>query len=97
MDTYKIAVIVGSLRRDSINRKLAGALMQLAPPEFSCTQIEIGDQPLYNQDNDDNPAAAVVRLKNDIKAAAGLLFHLGNRARLRDDNLRVVSESPGFS
>lgn len=74
MESYKIAVIVGSLRRDSINRKLAGALMKLAPPEFSCTQVEIGDLPLYNQDNDDHPAAEVTRLKNEIKAAAGLLF-----------------------
>jgi len=74
MDTCKIAVIVGSLRRDSINRKLAAALMKLAPPEFSCTQVEIGDLPLYNQDNDANPAAEVIRLKNEIKAATGLLF-----------------------
>lgn len=74
MANYKIAVIVGSLRRESINRQLAAALMRLAPPEFSCTPVEIGDLPLYNQDNDDQPAAPVVRLKNDIKAASGLLF-----------------------
>lgn len=74
MDTYAIAVIVGSLRRDSINRQLATALMRLAPPEFSCRLVEIGDLPLYNQDNDDHPAAAVSRLKSDIKSADGLLF-----------------------
>ena len=74
MDTCKIAVIVGSLRRESINRKLASALIKLAPPEFSCKQVEIGDLPLYNQDNDDNQGGAVIRLKNEIKAADGLLF-----------------------
>ena len=74
MSTYRIAVVVGSLRRESINRKLANALVKLAPPEFSFTQLEIGDLPLYNQDNDDNPAPSVVRLKGEITAASGLLF-----------------------
>jgi chromate reductase, NAD(P)H dehydrogenase (quinone) len=74
MNTYNIAVIIGSLRCDSINRKLAAAVMKLAPPEFTFRQVEIGDLPLYNQDNDADPGAAVVRLKNEIKAATGLLF-----------------------
>lgn len=74
MSSYNIAVIIGSLRRDSINRKLAAAIMKLAPPEFSFKQLEIGNLPLYNQDNDSNPAASVSRLKNEIRTAAGLLF-----------------------
>ena len=74
MSSYNIAVIIGSLRRDSINRKLAAAIMKLAPPEFSFKQLEIGDLPLYNQDNDGNQAAPVIRLKNEIRTAAGLLF-----------------------
>ena len=74
MDKYQIAVIVGSLRRDSFNRKLASAMAKLASPDFSFSQLEIGDLPLYNQDHDANPAACVKRLKSEITAAQGLLF-----------------------
>ena len=74
MGKYQIAVIVGSLRRDSFNRKLANAIEKLAPAEFSFKQVQIGDLPLYNQDDDANQAASVVRLKSDLKAAQGLLF-----------------------
>ncbi|MCL2346068.1 MAG: NAD(P)H-dependent oxidoreductase [Desulfobulbus sp.] len=74
MSQYPIAVIVGSLRQDSFNRKLAAAIARLAPAEFSCKQVAIGDLPLYNQDDDANQAPAVVRMKDEIKAARGLLF-----------------------
>ena len=74
MSQYPIAVVVGSLRRDSINRKLASAIAKLAPPEFSFSQIEIGDLPHYNQDDDGTPAASVKRLKREIKSASGVLF-----------------------
>lgn len=74
MSQYRIAVIVGSLRQESINRKLAHALVRLAPPEFSFYQPEIGDLPLYNQDHDDNQAESVQRLKSEVQAASGLLF-----------------------
>lgn len=74
MRQYTIAVVVGSLRKDSFNRKLATALARLAPAEFVFKQVEIGDLPLYNQDDDANPAASVVRLKQAIKSADGLLF-----------------------
>ncbi len=74
MSQYPIAVVVGSLRRDSINRKLATAIAKLAPPEFSFNQIEIGDLPHYNQDDDANPAESVKRLKGEIKASSGVLF-----------------------
>ena len=74
MSQYTIAVIVGSLRKDSFNRSLAQALTKLAPPEFSCTQVKIGDLPLYNQDDDGNQAEPVKRLKAEIAAAQGLLF-----------------------
>ncbi len=74
MRQYTIAVVVGSLRKDSFNRKLATALGRLAPAEFVFKQVEIGDLPLYNQDDDANPAASVVRLKQAIKSADGLLF-----------------------
>lgn len=74
MSQYQIAVVVGSLRQDSINRKLASALVKLAPPEFSFNQLEIGDLPLYNEDNDAHPSASVIRLKAEITVASGLLF-----------------------
>ena len=74
MSQYQIAVIVGSLRKDSFNRALASAIIKLAPQEFTFTQVKIDDLPLYNQDDDGNPSEAVKRLKNDIKAAHGLLF-----------------------
>ena len=74
MSQYQIAVVIGSLRKDSYNRALAGALSKLAPPEFTFKQVEIGDLPLYNQDDDANQAPAVKRLKGEIEAAQGLLF-----------------------
>ena len=74
MSQYKIAVVVGSLRRDSFNRKLANAIVKLAPPEFSFKQVQIGDLPLYNQDDDANQAEPVQRLKAEIAASQGLLF-----------------------
>ena len=74
MSNYQIAVIVGSLRAESFNRKLANGLAGLAPREFTFRQLEIGDLPLYNQDDDGQPAAAVKRLKSEVSAAQGLLF-----------------------
>jgi len=74
MKTYNIAVIVGSIRKDSLNQKLADALAKLAPPEFSFRTLRIDDLPLYNQDDDGNPAAAVTRLRKEVAAADGLLF-----------------------
>jgi chromate reductase len=74
MSQYKIAVVVGSLRKDSFNRKLANAIVKLAPSEFSFKQVQIGDLPLYDQDDDANQAESVKRLKNEIKSAQGLLF-----------------------
>jgi chromate reductase, NAD(P)H dehydrogenase (quinone) len=74
MSTYKIALIVGSLRRDSFNRKLAGALAKLAPSEFKFAELRIGDLPPYNQDDDDNQALQVKRLKAEIAASDGIIF-----------------------
>jgi chromate reductase len=69
----KIAVIVGSLRRESINRKLAEALEKLAGPKLEFTHVKIDDLPLFNQDLEANPPAAVTRVKGQIEAADGLL------------------------
>ena len=74
MASYRIAVVVGSLRKDSFNKKLANALEKLFPADFSFTRVRIDDLPLYNQDNDGNPSAQVTRLKGEISAAQGLLF-----------------------
>src|SRR5712671_6378290 len=74
MSQTNIAVIVGSLRRDSFNAKLAKAIAKLAPAEFTLKHSQIGDLPLYNQDDDANQAPQVKRLKAEIAAAQGLLF-----------------------
>ena len=74
MSTFKIAVVVGSIRKDSINRKLALALAGLAPSGFSFEDVRIDDLPLYNQDHDATPSEQVKRLKAAISGAQGLLF-----------------------
>jgi chromate reductase, NAD(P)H dehydrogenase (quinone) len=74
MSQYQIAVVVGSLRRESFNRRLANAVMKMAPAEFTCQQLRIDDLPLYNQDHDATPAEAVTRLKSEIRASRGVLF-----------------------
>jgi len=74
MSSIKIAVVVGSLRKDSFNRKLALALAALAPQDFSFESLEIGNLPLYNQDDDASPAESVKRLKTQISGSQGLLF-----------------------
>ncbi|MDP3606709.1 MAG: NADPH-dependent FMN reductase, partial [Polaromonas sp.] len=74
MASYNIAVLVGSIRKDSFNRQLAKALEKLFPAEFGFTQVRIDDLPLYNQDDDASPAASVTRLKGEIIAAQGVLF-----------------------
>ena len=74
MSQYTIAVLVGSLRKDSFNKQLAAALTKLAPPEFEFRTSRIDDLPLYNQDDDAHQAEPVLRLKSEIREADGLLF-----------------------
>jgi len=74
MDQYRIALTVGSLRRDSFNRQLANAVIRLAPQEFSFMPLRIDDLPPYNQDDDGNPSEPVKRLKQEIASAHGLMF-----------------------
>jgi chromate reductase len=74
MSQYQIAVVVGSLRRESFNRKFATAVVKLAPAEFSFKQLQIGDLPLYNQDDDASQADSVKRLKSEIAGSDGILF-----------------------
>lgn len=74
MRSYKIALVVGSLRRDSFNRRMARALARLAPEHFEMRHIEIGDLPLYNQDEEASPFESVKRLKAQIVEADGVIF-----------------------
>ena len=71
---YHIAVIVGSLRRDSTNRQLAKALVSFAPSDFSFEFLDIGSLPLYSQDYDDDFPEVARNFKQLIQAANGLLF-----------------------
>ncbi len=71
---YRIAVVVGSLRGDSLNRQLANVLCELGPAGFSFRQTRIDDLPLYNQDDDANQAASVKRFKAEIADARGVIF-----------------------
>ncbi|MGJ7510040.1 NADPH-dependent FMN reductase [Variovorax sp. GT1P44] len=74
MAQKKIAVVIGSLRKDSFNRKLALAVAHLAPSDFTFEHVQIDDLPHYNQDEDGNQAPSVKRLKTQIAAADGVLF-----------------------
>jgi chromate reductase len=69
-----VAVIVGSLRKDSINRKVANALAELAPAGLKLDIIEIGHLPIYNQDGDESPPAAWTEFRDRIRAADAVLF-----------------------
>jgi len=69
-----VAVLVGSLRKGSINRHVANALVQLAPPSLKLSIIEIGHLPIYNQDGDDNPPVAWTKFRERIKASDAVLF-----------------------
>ena len=72
--TRKVAVVVGSIRRDSFNRKLALALPKLTPDSLQLTIAEIAQLPLYNQDDDANPPAPSVAFKKQIQEADAVLF-----------------------
>ena len=71
---YKIAIIVGSLREGSINRKVARSICALRGDNLDCSMIEIGDLPLYNQDLDSDPPEQWVRFRTQIAEADGVLF-----------------------
>jgi chromate reductase len=69
-----VAIIVGSLRKDSMNQKVANALVELAPAGLSFSFIEIGNLPIYNQDIEDNPPPAWTDFRAQIKAVSAILF-----------------------
>ena len=74
MAPHRIAIVVGSLRKDSINRKVAKSLCAFAGDKLDCEIVEIGDLPLYNQDYDSNSPEPFVRFRERIAAADGILF-----------------------
>lgn len=74
MAQKKIAVLVGSLRKESLTRKMAKALMNLSPGSLKLEIIEIGELPLYNQDREDNPPAVWTGFRESIKNVDGVLF-----------------------
>lgn len=70
----KVVVLVGSLRKDSINRKMALAMTALAPAGLALELVEIGALPLYNQDDDAAPPPASATFKQHIAAAEAVIF-----------------------
>ena len=71
---YKIAIIVGSLREGSLNRKMARSICAIRGDNLDCAMIEIGDLPLYNQDLDSNPPEQWTRFRDQVRPADGVLF-----------------------
>lgn len=69
-----VAVFVGSLRKDSFSRKVANALVAIAPPSLQLSIVEIGHLPLYNQDDEANPPAAWTAIRQRVKASHAVLF-----------------------
>ena len=69
-----VAVIVGSLRKDSFNRKMAKAMIAMAPAALKLEIVEIGQLPLYNQDFDPNPPKEVTDFKQRIARCDAVLF-----------------------
>jgi len=71
---HKIAIIIGSLREGSLNRRVARSICALRGDNLDCSMIEIGDLPLYNQDLDTNPPEQWTRFRQQVGAADGVLF-----------------------
>lgn len=72
--TRDVAIFVGSLRKESFNRKLANAIIAMAPPSLKFEIVEIRQLPLYNQDDDANPPAASAAFKLRVQKADAVLF-----------------------
>ena len=74
MSSKKIALIVGSLRKNSFNRKVANTLIKLAAPSLNLEIVEIGELSLYNEDFDSNPPAPWINFRNKLKTFDGVIF-----------------------
>ncbi|MCO7507094.1 MULTISPECIES: NADPH-dependent FMN reductase [Pseudomonas] len=71
---YSVSVLVGSLRKESINRKVARALAELAPASLKLGIVEIGELALYNEDIDTDPPAAYKAFRDKVRASDAVLF-----------------------
>lgn len=74
MSQVRVAVFVGSIRKDSFNRRLARAVEKLVPQDFKFEYIRLDDLPLYTQDFDENYPPIAQKLKKDVESADALLF-----------------------
>ncbi len=74
MTTFKVGYLIGSLATGSINRKLAKALIRLAPESLEFSEIPFRDLPLYSYDYDDDYPEVARAFKNAIKASDAILF-----------------------
>jgi len=74
MRTKKIAIIIGSLRKDSVNRKVAKALIALAPKSLELEIVEIGGLQMFNQDLEETPPAEWTAFRENVKGVDGVLF-----------------------
>ena len=74
MTSHKVGYLIGSLAKGSINRKLARALVHLAPPQLVMSEITFKDLPLYSYDYDANFPEAAKAFKSAIAAVDALLF-----------------------
>jgi chromate reductase len=70
----KVAVIIGSLRKDSFSRKLARAVITMAPASLKCEVVEIGQLPLFNQDHEADPPPIVRDFKARLESMSSVLF-----------------------
>ena len=74
MTRHRIAILVGSLRKDSINRKIGRSICAMAGDMLDCEIVEIGSLPLYNQDSDASPPPEFVAFREKIATMDGILF-----------------------
>lgn len=70
----KIGLLIGSLRKESFNRKIALTLIQLAPKSLNMKIIEIGQLPFFNQDEEENAPQAWIQFREAIKPLDGFIF-----------------------
>jgi chromate reductase len=74
MNQIKVGVLVGSVRQKSVSRKVARAFVSVAPASLSCSFVEIGDLPLYNEELEGEPLAPWTRFRAEIAGKDALLF-----------------------
>ena len=74
MTRFRIAILVGSLREDSLNRKMARSICAMQHERLDCHIVQIGDLPLYNQEYDGNSPPEYERFRDEIRKADGVLF-----------------------